>query len=441
MSFSFKTGDVFVIVTPLTNWFEANVFQVTFFAELLIIVVTYLLAQLISKRLWQYFNEAIKKDKDSGKFNFKPDWFCTIVKYALFLLLLWLCFIILKWSNMPTEILRLAFYLVFALLIYRFASWYIKSTFWSRFVFIACLLFITLHAIGTWIPTLHLLESMSIKLGHVNFSILGIARTVITFLFLWSIAFMADHFLSFLLASSTRLNYSDRRHLERVIKFILIVIVALITMAAAGIHPAALTVFGGAAGFAIGVGLQKIGSNVVSGIALMIRKPINQGDVLLMEDGTGNSPKAVVVKEIGLIYIHVLTREGTVELIPNESFVTQKIVNASLPVKPIRICIPFGISYSSDLQKAMALALEAVQSVDRILPTPEPVCLLKELGDSTVDLELRVWINDPENGLSNVKSSVLLTVWDTYHINNIKFAFPQRDLHIKSNVPSPISES
>jgi small-conductance mechanosensitive channel len=75
------------------------------------------------------------------------------------------------------------------------------------------------------------------------------------------------------------------------------------------------------------------------------------------------------------------------------------------------------------------------------LPTPEPVCLLKELGDSTVDLELRVWINDPENGLSNVKSSVLLAVWDTYHANNIKFAFPQRDLHIKSNVPSPISES
>jgi len=424
-----------VILTPLINWFETNVFHVTVFAELLTIGVAYLLAQQISKRLRQYFDDAINKTKDSGKLDFNPDWFCTIVKHALTLLLLWLCYIVLKRNGMPAEILRLVFYLVFALLIYRFAFWYIKSTFWSRFVFVACLLFIALNAIGSWISMLHLLDSMSIKLGHVNLSLLGITRTVITLLFLWSVAFMVNHFLSFLLASSKRLNHSDRRHLERVVKFILITIVSLITLASAGIHPAALTVFGGTAGFAIGVGLQKIGSNVVSGIALMIRKPINQGDVLLMPEGTVNMPKSVVVKEIGLIYIHVYTRDGTEELIPNESFVTQKIVNASLPVKPIRIRIPFGISYSSDLQQAMALALEAAQSVNRILPTPEPVCLLKELGDSTVNLELRMWISDPENGLNNVKSSVLLAVWDTFHSNNIEFAFPQRDLHIKSNLP------
>ena len=423
-----------MIFPPLVNWFEVNVFHVTVFVELLIIGIVYLLAQQISKRLRQYFDDAINKIKDSSKFDFNPDYFCTIVKYALILLLLWLSYIVLKQSGMPAELLRPVFYVVFALLIYRFSSRYIKSVFWSRFVFAACLLFIALHAIGSLAATLHLLDNMSIKLGHVNISLLGITRTVITFLFLWSIAFMANHYLSFLLASSTRLNSSDRRHLERVIKLLLIAMVALITLAAAGIHPAALTVFGGAAGFAIGVGLQKIGSNVVSGIALMIRKPINQGDVLLMAEGTVNIPKAVVVKEIGLIYIHVYTRDGTVELIPNESFVTQKIVNASLPVKPTRLRIPLGISYSSDLQRAMALALEAAQSVDRILSTPEPVCLLKEFGESTVNLELRVWINDPENGLNNVKSSVLLAVWDTYHLNKIEFAFPQRDLHIKSSV-------
>jgi len=215
----------------------------------------------------------------------------------------------------------------------------------------------------------------------------------------------------------------------------------MVTLASAGIHPAALTVFGGAAGFAIGVGLQKLGSNVVSGIALMIRKPIRQGDVLLMAEESANTSRSVVVKEIGLLYVHVYSRDGSIELIPNEAFVTQKVVNASRPIKSIRLRIPFGISYSSDLQQAMALALEAAQSVERILPTPEPVCQLIELGDSTVDLELRVWINDPENGLSNVKSSVLVAVWDIYHTNNIEFAFPQRDLHIKSAVPLEISGS
>ena len=91
--------------------------------------------------------------------------------------------------------------------------------------------------------------------------------------------------------------------------------------------------------------------------------------------------------------------------------------------------------------QAMALAEEAAQSVDRVLPTPEPVCQLIELGDSTVDLELRVWIDDPENGVANFKSSVLLAVWDIFHANNIEFAFPQRDLHIKSAVPLEISGS
>ena len=167
----------------------------------------------------------------------------------------------------------------------------------------------------------------------------------------------------------------------------------------------------------------------------MLRKPVNQGDVLLLQEGTANILKSVVVKEIGLIYIHVYTRDGTIELIPNEFFVTQKIVNASLPIKPLRLRIPFGISYKSDLQKAMALSIEAGKSVERILADPEPACLLREFGESTVNFELRLWISDPENGLNNVKSLVLLAVWDIFHGNNIEFAFPQRDLHFKNSLP------
>ena len=238
-------------INPIINWFQVNVFHLAVFAELLAIAIAYLLAQQIAKRLQQYFDETIQKAKVPGKSHFKPDWFCTIVKYVLTLLLLWPCHIVVKRSGMPGEILGLTFYLVLAMLTYRFSSWYIKSTFWSRFVFVACLLFIGLQGIGSWTPTLHLLDGMSIKLGHVNLSLLGVARTLLTFFLLWSIAIIASHFFSFLLESSTRLNHSDRRFIERTIRFILMVIVAMVTLASAGIHPAALTVFGGAAGFAI----------------------------------------------------------------------------------------------------------------------------------------------------------------------------------------------
>lgn len=205
------TADFSMIINPLINWFQVNVFHPAAFAELLAIAVAYLLAWKIAKRLRKYFNEAIQKAKDPGKFDLKPDRFSTIVKYVLWQLLLWPCQMVFKQSGMPAEIISLALYLVFALLIYRFASRYIKSTFWSRFVFIACLLFIALQGIGSWTPALHLLDNMSIKLGHVNLTLLGAARTVVTFFLLWSIAIMANHYLSFLLVSSTRMNYSDRR--------------------------------------------------------------------------------------------------------------------------------------------------------------------------------------------------------------------------------------
>jgi small-conductance mechanosensitive channel len=101
----------------------------------------------------------------------------------------------------------------------------------------------------------------------------------------------------------------------------------------------------------------------------------------------------------------------------------------------LRIHVPFGISYGSDLKKATALAVSAAMSIDRILKIPEPKCLLSEFGDSTVNLQLRVWINDPKNGIANVKDAVFWAVWDSFHANGIEFAFPQRDLHIKSAMP------
>jgi small-conductance mechanosensitive channel len=124
----------------------------------------------------------------------------------------------------------------------------------------------------------------------------------------------------------------------------------------------------------------------------------------------------------------------------NEIFVTQKIENLSFEDTNLRLNIPFGIAYKSDLSKAKTLASSAANSIARILKIPEPQCLVKEYGDSTVNLELRVWIDDPKNGIVNVKDAVLMAVWDSFHANGIEIAFPQRDLHIKSAVSLEISQ-
>jgi small-conductance mechanosensitive channel len=201
---------------------------------------------------------------------------------------------------------------------------------------------------------------------------------------------------------------------------------------------AAIAVTGGAIGFAVGIGLQKIGSNMVSGLMLLLRKPIRQGDVVAFEKSFAGVRWGWIT-DIGLMYVKVATRDGVLMLIPNEAFVTHKIENLSFDNDLVRLHIPFGISYASDLKKAVALAEAAAMSIGRVLKIPEPKCLISDFGDSTVNLELRIWINDPKNGFGNIKNAIFFAVWDSFHANGIEIAFPQRDLHLKSAVPLKIS--
>ena len=128
-------------------------------------------------------------------------------------------------------------------------------------------------------------------------------------------------------------------------------------------------------------------------------------------------------------------------LTPNEVFITQSTENLSYDDSNRRFDILFGITCESDLNKSKMLALSAVTSINRILKIPKPKCLFMEFGDSTVNLELRIWIDDPKNGIHNDKDAALMAVWDSFQASGIEIAFPQRDLHIKSTVPLEISQN
>ena len=133
----------------------------------------------------------------------------------------------------------------------------------------------------------------------------------------------------------------------------------------------------------------------------------------------------------------MVTRDGIEHLVPNENFITQGVENWSFSDNNVRLKIPIGISYKSDVRKAIALCIESAHAVPRVIKNPEPACLLKGFGNSSVDLELRLWISDPSNGTSSVKSQVLLGVWDRFHEHGVEIPFPQRDVHIRSTVPHP----
>lgn len=196
----------------------------------------------------------------------------------------------------------------------------------------------------------------------------------------------------------------------------------------------AFTVFSGAIGVGVGFGLQKIVSNLISGVILLIDKSIKPGDVISVGDEYG------WVNSLGARYVSVVTRDGTEHLIPNEELITQRVENWSYSNNLVRLRAPVGVHYKSDVRHAISLCIEAARATPRVLQDPAPVCLLKGFGDSSVDLEIRFWIQDPAEGMSNVLSEVLLRVWDRFHEEGVEIPYPQRDLHIRTPAPAPAAD-
>jgi small-conductance mechanosensitive channel len=288
---------------------------------------------------------------------------------------------------------------------------------------------IALRLLHLWQPVVNLLNDMTISLGAINFSLWGLFKAITIFIALWALGSAIQRLFAHWLMGSSHLTYSDRVLIQRVFNSVIVVAVVLVSLNAAGIHMTALAVTGGAFGLAIGFGLQRPGANLVAGVLLLLNKPIRQGDVIALQDRFSTADYGWVTR-MDLLYVHVATRDGTEHLVPNEAFIEQRIENLSYSDNRLRLRIPFGVSYKSDLKKTIKLALDAARATNRVLKAPEPNCVVRHFGDSNVGLELRVWIEDPREGVGRVRSALLLAVWDIFHANGIEFAFPQRDLHI-----------
>jgi len=127
-----------------------------------------------------------------------------------------------------------------------------------------------------------------------------------------------------------------------------------------------------------------------------------------------------------------VTRSGKEYLIPNEDFITKEVINWSYSDELVRVDADVGVSYDSDLRLVEELILKAAQEKNRILSSPEPHCLLMGFGDSSVNFQLRFWINDPRNGIQNIRSQILFSIWDNFKEHDIEIPFPQRDYHLRS---------
>ena len=193
-----------------------------------------------------------------------------------------------------------------------------------------------------------------------------------------------------------------------------------------GIDLTVFALFSGALGLGLGFGLQKIFANLVSGFILLADKSIKPGDVIQLKDTYGR------INFLGSRYCSVVTRDAIEYLIPNENLITGEVINWSYSQNLVRLRVPVGVGYGSDLEKARELMLAAAADAPRVLQDPQPACLITGFGDSAVNLEARVWINDPQNGIAAVKSDIFWAIRRRFKENGIEMPYPQLDVHLKS---------
>ena len=415
-------------LTHTQSWISENVFVETNLIQLIVVLVTLLVAWVAAKPLRSQHR---RWAEDKGKVLIPGtlrNASNLLILPALWLLMLWSITVLTVWAGWSDSVLTISASLLTAWIVIRLSATLMRNPFLTKSVAITAWTIAALNILSLLNPTLVILDGLSFNIGALNLSLLTLFKGFIYFaVFLWA-ALLISRLIENNLKSSVSLSPSMVVLTGKLVRITLVTAAFLFAISTVGIDLSIFTFFGGALGVGLGFGLQKVVSNFISGIILLLDKSIKPGDVISLGDTYG------WVNSLNARYVSLDTRDGIEHLIPNEELIVNRVENWSHSHSRVRLKIPIGIHYDSDVKQAIELCEESAKEVERVIQDPAPVCLLAGFGDNSVDLEVRVWISDPHNGLSNIKSQLLLKVWETLHKNNIEIPYPQRDIYIKNPI-------
>ncbi len=414
------------IWSTVETWFLRDVAVLANALQLGWIVAAFLLARLLAPRL--------KAGLERLGGHPRLEWGLKRICRALVPLALPLLWLVMTWiavpvavrAGWPHQLLTTAASLLAAWALIRFATQLVRDPAWSRLIAIFAWAVAALNIVGLLDETMTMLNGIGIDIGGLRITVLTVIKGVLLMALLLWLATVASRFLERRIRTLPNLTPSAQVLFGKLFRIVLLTIAVAVALSSVGIDLTAFAVFSGAVGVGLGFGLQKVVSNLISGVILLMDRSIKPGDVISIGDTYG------WINTLGARFVSVVTRDGTEYLIPNEELITQPVINWSFSNNAVRLKVPIGVSYKSDMHAVRELCLVAVAEVERVLAEPKPVCLMKGFGDSSVDFELRFWITDPRNGIANVRSEVLFKVWDKFKENGVEIPFPQRDLHFKS---------
>lgn len=300
-----------------------------------------------------------------------------------------------------------------------------------RDIFAFAILIIAILSIFHVLPqTMLALDEFGFSFGKFRFSALNVIKGALALFVLLYLAQLASSLAERQILRNKNLTRSSQVLIVKILRVLLLVLAVVIAITSAGIDLSVFAVLSGAIGLGIGFGLQKVVSNLFSGMLLLLDKSIKPGDVIEIED----SGTFGWVNHMGARYTEIITRDNKSYLIPNEDFVTHRVINWSHGNNQlVRISIEFRVHMDANPHHVIEIASQAAAKPARVVDEPKPECWLLSFGEFSLNFTLRFWIKDAEGGIANVKGEVLLALWDALRQNNINIPYPHRIIHMAND--------
>ncbi len=332
-------------------------------------------------------------------------------------------------ANYPANLAHIATSLLLAWIVIRATSMLVRDAALSHTIAVIVWFVAAIDILGLRPALTATLDNFALTIGNLRLSLLTLMEAALLLTLLVWVAFATSRLAQARINRITSLTPSVQVLIGNTLRILLVVLAVVIALDAVGIDLTALALFSGAVGVGVGLGLQKVVANFVSGIILLLDRSIKPGDVIEVGDTFGR------ITSMAARYVSVRSRDGKDYLLPNEELITSRVVNWTYSSPQVRLDLPFGVAYGSDLRQVRALAVAAASEPARVAKAPAPVCHATSFGANAIQFLLRFWITDAENGVTNIKGEVLIALYDALIANGIELPFPQYEIRLKDERP------
>lgn len=337
-----------------------------------------------------------------------------------------------------THLLNVAAALLLAMALIRISIYIMRHTFapspWlrasERWISWLAWIGVAVYLTGLWPFVRDALLDINFAVGNQEFSLLLVLQGSLSVIATLLIALWLGRLAEVWLMRATTLQVNLRVMFSKLSQVLLLLAAFLIVLPAVGIDLTVLSVFGGMLGVGIGFGLQKIAANYISGFIILMDRSVSIGDVVTIGEHTGTltqmTARYVVVRGLG----------GLEALIPNETIITSTVINHSFSDRKVQITLPIQVAYATDIDTACKIMVDVAKNNPRAQQAPVPAALITGFADSGINLELGVWVDDPENGVARLRSELYTGIWRAFREQGIEIPFPQREVRIVGEIKS-----